>query len=142
MKVFYSQKYGCNFFENNRMREEARKNLISFSEIKKSPFSTNTMDYSEEDGISIYYDTSNYIKEIELFEPNGCFLIGDVNIVGKSADYLINILDLNNLKYIINEDHDGMSIADNTIRFFIPNLDEDGNNAKVEAVLIKVKDLK
>lgn len=142
MKVFYSQKYGCNFFENNRTREDARKNLILFSEIKKSPFSANTMDYSEEDGVSIHYDVSNHIKEIELFEPNGCFFIGDVNIVGKSAEYLIKILELQHLKYIINEDHDGISIADNTIRFFIPNLDEEGNIAKVEAVLIKMKDLK
>ncbi|WEI13480.1 hypothetical protein PX668_13790 [Acinetobacter soli] len=35
----------------------------------------------------------------------------------------------------------GVNIFDDMVRFYIPNMDEDGNNAKVEAVLIKMKDL-
>lgn len=139
MKIFYSKEYGCSFFENNSTREDARKNLVNFSEIKKSPFSTNTMDYSDIDGVSIYYDISDHIKEIEIFEPNGFFLIGNMNIIGEKVEYLKSFLNESSLNYFISEENDGISINDNTIRFYIPNLDEEGGDAKVEAVVIQRK---
>lgn len=41
--------------------------------------------------------------------------------------------------YILDEENLGINIFDDTIRFYIPNIDEDESSAKVEAVLIKIK---
>lgn len=142
MDFYYSQTDGLTILKGGRNREDVRKAIgTEYRVLPKTEFSENSTDSFGQLIAKCWYDKANVLAEIELYDLDARLFLSDKNVLGISYLELKEILKGLDYLYIVDDENLGVNIFDDMVRFYIPNMDEDGNNAKVEAVLIKMKDL-
>lgn len=139
MDFYYSNVDGLTVFTGVRNREYVRNVLgIEYRVLPKTEFSDNSIDTFGRSIAKCWYDKADKLREIELYDLDSRMFLLDKNVLGVSYLELKQILKSLSLNYDMDNEGLGINIFNDTVRFYIPNLAEDGNNAKVEAVWIKI----
>lgn len=140
MDFYYSKTDGLTILRGVRNREGVRKAIgTEYRVLPKTEFSENSTDSFGQLIAKCWYDKDNILIEIELYDLDARLFISNKNVLGISCLELKEILKSLDYTYILDEENLGINIFDDTIRFYIPNIDEGESSAKVEAVLIKIK---
>lgn len=136
MKFFFVEDGSCNFFLEDRTRDDIKAILSECITVKKSPFDRNTMDYSFSDGAGIYYDDKDMIIGLEIYSPHGSFFVDDINLIGTKVFSLKKLFTKKNIYFNEVEDDLEINFNNHKIKLFIPDLTEKQDEAVVESIYI------
>ncbi|HHQ1839987.1 hypothetical protein [Acinetobacter sp. AKBS16] len=139
MDFYYSQTDGLTILKGIRNREDVRAAIgVEYRVLPKTEFSENSTDSFGRLIAQCWYDEANVLIEIELYDLDARLFLSDKNLLGISYFELKEILKSLDILYTLDDEGLGGNIFNDTVRFYIPNIDEEGDNAKVEAIWIKV----
>ncbi len=136
MKYNYDAKYLIDLLKNKRKREKVRQIVpLKYEEFFKTTYSSQTSDMFGEGEMLIFYDENDEVESIEIYGEEGEFFFLSYQVLGKSYGELKKFLDKNNINYKYQDL--GLILNHYNMEFYIPNVDEDGDNAIVKSVYIQ-----
>ena len=118
------------FYKQSR---ESVRNVLSskFIEFNKTPYSKNSSDNFYNIKVHCFYDNDDMLQEIEIFEPNHVYVIGEVNFLGKQETEFENYLSSLDMEYYSDKmgiviEHLGISTVSS-------------NNGKIECIYLDLE---
>lgn len=134
MKLIFSKEFMLDVLDGNYSRDNVRNKMnLPYNEFKKTPFSKNTSDMFAESSFLFTYDINDNLKEIEIYNNVEFDFLGE-RIFKTNFLELKNILKKLKISYEIIET--SIITDEKSINFYFPDLDEDGDNAKLESILM------
>ena len=141
MDIFYSQLDGVTLFRGVRDRETIR-NLINheYKVFPKTKYSENSEDaFTGIAGASYFADDT--IMEIEFYAPECKFFYQTYNLLGMNYGELLKAVELNGWDIIKDDETIGLSLESGQLKLYIPDMADEGFNAKCKAVCVVVPPL-
>ena len=142
MNFYYSHNDGLTIFNSIRDRRDVRKAVgINYRVFPKTEYNENSVDSFGKLSIKCWYDKKNIITEVELHDLDAMFYLFNKQVLGISYKELKAILNENNICVVKDEEGLGINILKDTIRFYIPEIEEERDFAKVESIWLKIPKL-
>lgn len=143
MNFFYSKSDGVSLFENKRNRESIRSLMkVPYEVSPKTEFSEIPDDFFGNLIAKVLYHENEDIMGIQLYEPDAKFYYNTYNLLSMNYGELLAVCALHSWAYTDDDEGLGIDLEEGNIRLYIPDIDEEGLNAKCKAVYVAVPILK
>ncbi|WP_084309006.1 hypothetical protein [Phytopseudomonas flavescens] len=138
----YSDDDGITLFDRVRERSKVRELMGGHVRVfPKTEFSENSTDVFGDVFAKVWYSADNNVSGVQLYDPDAKFYYAGKQILGLSLGEVRNFLNDSRIDFAYEEDGSGIVIEDGRVRIYIPDSDEYGELAKVEAVYIDIPSL-
>lgn len=135
MKYYYDKVNLLSIFSSVTDRDSVRKIMnLKYRCYKKSFLSKNTSDFFGKAEVMCEYDLKNNLTAVELYYPEAQLFYDDFQLLGINVKELTDFLKDKKKSYIYNN----LSLISDKMHFYIPNYDDEMENAIVESVYLKL----
>lgn len=142
MKFEYSKTDGLSIFKGIRTRDAVRKRIgVGYKTYAKTEFSENSTDVFGESMIKIWYSANDEIEGVQLYHPEAQFFYHEKQLLGIQTKELNLFFAALKQSLVLESDGTGFNARNNAIRFYVPELDELEESAKIECVYLEIPQL-
>lgn len=139
MRFDYSELHGLDIFENIRSRTSLRSVLGDPSRVlPKTAFSENSTDVFGAVTMKAWYSEEDIVSGVEIYYPEAEFYIFGKQVLGRAVSELEIVVKDAGLDLLFENDGSGVSIKNDTVRFYAPDVGSLKGEAKIDAVYISV----
>lgn len=139
MDFYYSQSDGLTIFNGIRDRVDIRRAIgVDYRVLPQSEFDENSVDVFGKSIARCWYDVNDKCIGIELYDLGSRFYIFNQELMNINYFEIKDILKKDKVDFFMDDEGLGINIFNDTVRFYIPKIDEYGEQAKVEAIWVKI----
>jgi hypothetical protein len=137
MKFYFSIREGINSLGGVKSRGGLRSALgIPFEVLPKTKFSRNSSDVFGGAVLRAWYDERDLVTGVEIYHPAAEFFFEKAQLLGVSVGELEEFMKNLGVDLLVDKDGTGFSIYDDSIRFYVPDLEEMKAAAKIKAIYL------
>lgn len=135
----FHYEYGLTELKDCLTRDDIRRRLgPKFDEVPKSPFEEDSMDAFDGAALKAFYDAANLITGVELCFPWAHFWFGDKQVLGMTVADFRDFMSHRKLEVTKSDDGCSLQICKDALKFYVPDPDDMGERAIVEAVYLDI----
>ncbi len=142
MNFFYSETDGVTLFSGVRDRDDIRQSIkLPYKIFPKTKFSENSEDSFGNTALRVWYFSSNKVMEIEFYTPECNFFYKTYDLLSMTYGELLAVVKLHGWETVDPGEGLGFDLEGGSVRLYIPDIEDDGLNAKCKAVCVVVPPL-
>lgn len=135
----YSDSDGVDRLFGIRNRGDVRRAIgVEYRVFPKTEFSDNSTDAFGGSIAKVWYDADDNARGIQLYYPAAEFYFSEKQFLGVDLGEAELFLCDQGVAFDYDDDNAGISIKGGAVRFYVPNTDELGKAAIIEAVYVEI----